>query len=112
MIQNQSGRFRGKSCVAYQIHLPALPEGEAADFLQEVAEAFLSFWEKESKKVRNEVHYGSLTYREKAGEYLFFAAFCPFSQRLFRPVFSLTVTEDAWDLRKITRRGSFDRQSP
>lgn len=110
--REKRGKFADKSTVAYRLTLPVLPDSREDVFFSRLGDAFLSFLEKESKKERDEVFFGGITFSAEQDSLLLLFAFCPFSLREFQPFARLTFDDNGQlqdvlpSVRKKRPRGS------
>lgn len=101
------GKLGDSAPVAYSIRLP---QGEGLgqwnDLFPKLAAAYLSYLEKESRRGTRPVWFGGLEGEVTPKGILLSAAFCPFEERAFRPVASLTFEENGrFSVHFIKKRG-------
>jgi hypothetical protein len=106
------GKWQGNSTVAWRISLPILTRKEDNAYLDKLRLAFLRFLKKESEKPWDEVRFGGMEWESTPEGLLLKTAFCPFSQREYRPK-ALFILNEAGEVAQIrllrqNRRG----QSP
>lgn len=92
----ESGKFQGESTVVYSLTLPLLSNEafeESRLFFDKVKEAFLSFLEKESKKKREGVNLGILTYKAEGSELTLFSSYTPFEEKEEKAVAKILFSE-------------------
>ena len=88
-----SGKWQGNGTVAWRISLPLLPRKEDNAYLDTLRESYLRFLKKEAEKPRDEVWFGGMEWESTPSGLLLKTAFCPFSQREYRPKALLTLNE-------------------
>ena len=88
------GLIKGESKIAYAIDLPKLLEEETGSFLQELANHFLSFLEKESKKPCDILRFGGLDCKKQGNSLTLSVAFCPFEERKYLPKAILLLNDE------------------
>lgn len=105
-----SGVVKGSGSIAYSFEIPCLRDEESQAYLEGLAENYLIFLEKESKKPCDFVRFGGLRFDHEGNALLLSAAFCPFSQRDFKVKARLFLDEEEklYDIRteKRSRRNS------
>lgn len=82
--QKETGKFQGDSTVVYSLSLPYLSNKEFEEsrlFFEKVKEAFLSFLEKESKKKREGVNLGTLSFQSKENTLTLYSSYTPFEEK-------------------------------
>ena len=90
-----TGKFTEESRISYVIALPriAMPDfGETQDALETAARHFLFFLQTESRKKRDGVIFGALSFRLEKTDLILSCAFCPFGQKTFQDVARLALT--------------------
>lgn len=90
------GKFSFSSTVIFSLSVPHLdsPEFEETEkLLQDIAQEFLTFLEEKSKKETSDA-FGGLSFSATKDGFLISAAFCSPKERLFLPVFSLSLSPE------------------
>lgn len=89
-----SGKWQGKSTVAWRIALPVLSCDEDNAFLDRLREAFLRYLAKKAETEREEVWFGGMEWSFHREGLLLSVADCPFSQREYRPCALFLFSEE------------------
>ena len=87
--EKSNGKIEGVSTVVYSFTLPKLSGEEFEDchaLLSKLKEAFLLFLEKESKKEREGVYLGTLSFQAEENILTLLSSFSPFEEKEERPV--------------------------
>ncbi len=90
------GKFSFSSTVVFSLSLPHLlsPEFEETEkLLQDIAQEFLTFLEKKSRENKEDA-FGGLSFSATENGFLISAAFCSPKERLFLPVFFLSLSPE------------------
>lgn len=91
-----NGKIEGISPVVYSFSLPRMKGEdfqESADFLEKIKDGFLHFLEKESKKKREGVYLGTLSFSVKGNLVTLFSSFSPFEEKEEKEVAGLLFSE-------------------
>ena len=102
-LRQISGKWQGAGTVAWQVSLPLLPQEKDNVYLDKLRDSYLRFLKQEAKKQRSEVWFGGMEWESTPEGLLLKTAFCPFSQREYRPK-ALFVLDEAGALSKICLR--------
>ena len=97
-----TGKITGNGTIVYSFHLPKKSSEETEFLLQKVKAAFLSFLEKESRKKREKVYLGTLSYRWEEGRLILLSSYSPFEEKDEKAVATIFYSEKG-KIRKITK---------
>ena len=88
-----TGKIQNESTVSVSILLPQSACPETAAWFHTLRDAFLRFLQKKSAEKVGFVRFGGLKFTKTEGEFQLYAAFCPFTERVFLPVAKFTLDE-------------------